>query len=56
MSQLLGVGAAAAAATLYSIGVTLQSLEARETPAEESLRPALLRRLIARPRWLGGTG
>src|SRR4051812_28695192 len=52
----LGVLAALAAAVLYSVGVTLQSIEAREAPAEESLRPALIKRLLTHRRWLGGTG
>lgn len=56
MSLALGVLAALAAAVLYSAGVTLQSLEAREAPAEESLKLSLLKRLVTRPRWLGGTG
>jgi drug/metabolite transporter (DMT)-like permease len=56
VSLALGVLAALAAAVLYSAGVTLQSLEAREAPAEESLKPSLLKRLVTRPRWLGGTG
>src|SRR5215210_9384416 len=52
----LGVLAALASAVLYSGGVTLQSLEAREAPAEESLRLSLLSRLVRRRRWLAGTG
>jgi drug/metabolite transporter (DMT)-like permease len=55
MSQALGVLAALAAAVLYSIGVTLQSIEARNTPESESLRPSLIRDLLARKRWLIGT-
>src|SRR5215211_2101946 len=51
----LGVGAALAAAVLYSVGVTLQAREARESPAEQSLKPSLLRHLVTRPRWIGGT-
>jgi drug/metabolite transporter (DMT)-like permease len=50
-----GVLAALAAAVLYSIGVTLQSVEAREAPVEESLKPSLIKRLVTRPRWVGGT-
>src|SRR5215210_4098976 len=52
----LGVLAALASAVLYSGGVTLQSLEAREAPGEESLRLSLLSRLVRRRRWLAGTG
>lgn len=55
MSLALGVLAALAAAVLYSAGVTLQSVEAREAPAEESLKFALIKRLATRPRWIGGT-
>ena len=55
MSLALGVGAALLSAALYAWGVTLQSLEARETPAEESLKLSLLKDLLKRRRWLGGT-
>ena len=54
LSLALGVGAALAAATLYSVGVSLQAIEAREAPAEP-LSPSLLRCLVTRRRWLGGT-
>lgn len=50
-----GVGAALAAAALYSFGVSLQALEARNAPSEQSLKPALIRHLCSRKRWLGGT-
>lgn len=56
VSLALGVITALASAVLYSVGVTLQSIEARLTPEEESLRAALIKRLVTRPRWLGGTG
>lgn len=52
---LLGIVAALGSAGAYSVGVILQSLEARETPATDSLRLSLLKHLIARPRWLVGT-
>ena len=52
----LGVLAALTSAVLYSAGVTLQAIEAREAPCEESLRLSLLGRLLRRPRWLAGTG
>jgi drug/metabolite transporter (DMT)-like permease len=55
VSLALGAGVALLAAVFYSFGVTLQSLEARMTPAEESLKLSLLGDLIKRPRWLGGT-
>src|SRR5919199_6234945 len=47
--------AALGAAVLYATGVTLQALEAAAAPADESLKPSLLRRLVTRPRWIGGT-
>ncbi len=55
MSLALGVGIALMSATFYAVGVTLQAIEARESPAEESLRLSLLRDLVMRPRWIGGT-
>lgn len=55
MGLALGIGIALVSAAFYSVGVTLQSLEARESPAEESLRLSLLTDLVRRPRWLGGT-
>jgi drug/metabolite transporter (DMT)-like permease len=51
----LGVFAALASAVLYSAGVTLQAIEAREAPTDESLKLALLSRLVRRRRWLAGT-
>jgi hypothetical protein len=53
---LLGALAACAASSLYNAGLALQALEARHAPSTESLRLSLLRRLVARPRWLLGTG
>ena len=50
-----GVLAALASALLYAVGVMLQSLEARRTPAEDSLRLSLLAHLVRRPRWIVGT-
>lgn len=44
------------AATLYSLGFSLQAMEAREAPHSEQLRPALALRLLRRVRWLSGTG
>jgi drug/metabolite transporter (DMT)-like permease len=52
----LGVLAALTSAVLYSGGVTLQAIEARESPVDESLRLSLLSRLVRRRRWLAGTG
>ena len=53
---ILGAVLACSASLLYNVGLALQALDAREAPAEESLRPALLLRLVRRPRWLAGTG
>jgi hypothetical protein len=53
---ILGILAAIAAATFYSLGFSLQALDAREAPREEHLRPALALRLLRRVRWLSGTG
>jgi drug/metabolite transporter (DMT)-like permease len=52
--HLFGVLVALAAAALYSIAVGLQAVEARRAPAEDTLRFALLGRLIRRPLWLAG--
>jgi len=53
---VLGIGAAFAASTLYSVGVALQALEAREVHHEHALRLSLARQLAVRARWLAGTG
>jgi hypothetical protein len=55
MGVLAGVAAALAAAAFYSFGVTLQAMEARETPGDESLKLSLLGDLLKRRRWLAGT-
>lgn len=55
LSFLLGVGVALVSATSYSVGVLLQSLEAREAPSSGSLRLSLLLWLISRRRWVIGT-
>src|SRR5580704_11441918 len=52
----LGIMAAVGASTLYSLGVALQAMDARQTPQREYLRLGLARNLIKRVRWLGGTG
>src|SRR3954447_18048250 len=52
----LGVLAALVSAVLYSDGVALQAMEAREAPTDESLKLSLLKRLVRRRRWLAGTG
>jgi len=53
---VLGILAAVGASTLYSLGVALQAMDARESPHEENLRPALILGLLQRARWLLGTG
>lgn len=55
MSLALGILAALVAAVLYSVGVALQSVEARQAPDEESLRASLIKHLATRPRWRVGT-
>jgi len=56
VSLVLGIGAAIAASTLYSVGIALQALEAREVDHEHGLRLSLARQLAVRARWLAGTG
>jgi hypothetical protein len=53
---VLGIMAAVGASTLYSLGVALQAMDARQTPRHEYLRLGLARNLIKRGRWLLGTG
>jgi len=55
MSLLGGVLAAFGAAALYSVGISLQAVEARAAPRDHHLRFLLLRRLVRRPRWIAGT-
>jgi drug/metabolite transporter (DMT)-like permease len=55
LARLLGVACALGAALLYSTGASLQALEARRAAPEDALRTTLLRHLIVRPVWLGGT-
>ncbi len=55
VTYLLGIGVALAAASSYSVGVLLQSLEARDVPSSESLRLSLLKNLVSRKRWVLGT-
>src|ERR1700722_4891430 len=56
MTLFLGIVAAIAASTLYSLGVALQAMDAKRTPHTEHLHPALALDLIRRARWLAGTG
>jgi hypothetical protein len=53
---VLGILAAIGASTLYSLGIALQAMDAKEAPHEEHLRLALAWGLIRRARWLLGTG
>jgi FtsH-binding integral membrane protein len=56
LDLILGMAAAIAASTLYSLGVALQAMDAKHTPHAEHLHPALALNLIRRARWLAGTG
>jgi hypothetical protein len=51
----LGIVAAIGASCLYNASIALQSLEAREVPAEHSLRVSLIGRLLRNRRWLAAT-
>jgi hypothetical protein len=53
---VLGIGAAVGASTLYSLGIALQAMDAKQAPRSEHLRLALVWGLIRRARWLLGTG
>jgi hypothetical protein len=53
---VLGIVAAVGASALYSLGIALQAMDAKEAPDEQHLRLALARNLIGRGRWLLGTG
>jgi hypothetical protein len=53
---VLGIGAAVGASSLYSLGIALQALDAKQAPREEHLRLALAWGLLRRARWLAGTG
>ena len=55
LAYLLGIGIALASASSYSVGVLLQSLEARDVPDTESLKLSLIKNLVSRKRWLIGT-
>jgi hypothetical protein len=53
---VLGIAAAVGASTLYSLGIALQAMDAKQAPHEEHLRLALAWGLLRRARWLLGTG
>src|SRR5271167_443008 len=56
LELVLGIGAAVGASSLYSLGIALQAMDAKQAPADEHLRLALMRNLLRRARWLAGTG
>jgi len=47
---------ASGASTLYSLGIAVQALDARDASDEHALRISLLTHLVTRVRWLFGTG
>jgi hypothetical protein len=53
---VLGIAAAIGASALYSLGIALQAMDAKEAPGAEHLRLALVWGLVRRARWLLGTG
>jgi hypothetical protein len=53
---VLGIGAAFGASSLYSLGIALQAMDAKQAPRDEHLRLALVRNLLRRARWMLGTG
>ena len=55
MAGTVGVLLALGAAVAYALGVTLQAIEARATPGDESLRLSLLSDLVRKRRWILGT-
>src|SRR5579872_7358857 len=56
LSLLIGIALAAAASTLYSLGIAVQALEARDASHDHTLRISLLTHLARRMRWVLGTG
>ncbi|HEY1776038.1 MAG TPA: hypothetical protein VGG41_07750 [Solirubrobacteraceae bacterium] len=56
VSLLIGVVLAAGASTLYSLGIAVQALDARDTASDQALRLTLLATLFTRMRWVLGTG
>lgn len=45
-----------AASTLYSLGIAVQALDARDVQSEHALRLSLIGQLVQKGRWLAGTG
>ena len=56
LSLFVGIALASGASTLYSLGIAVQSLDARVSAREHALRISLLTHLATRARWLFGTG
>src|SRR3954470_9266362 len=54
-STVIGAALACLASCLFNAAIAIQALEARKVAQRHGLRLSLLRRLISRPRWLGGT-
>ena len=54
--MFIGIALAAGASTLYSLGIAVQALDARDASQAHSLRISLLAHLVTRARWLFGTG
>jgi hypothetical protein len=55
VSLLIGVVLATGASTLYSLGIAVQALDARDASHRHTLRISLLAHLVTRARWLLGT-
>ncbi len=55
LSLLIGILAATGASTLYSLGIGVQALDARDTSHRHTLRISLLTELLRSGRWLAGT-
>jgi drug/metabolite transporter (DMT)-like permease len=54
-STVIGAALACIASCLFNAAIAIQALEARKVSQQYGLRLSLLRRLISRPRWIGGT-
>jgi drug/metabolite transporter (DMT)-like permease len=55
VSLLIGVLAATGASALYSLGIGVQAIDARDAGRQHALRISLLTHLLRRGRWLAGT-
>lgn len=54
MNELIAVGLAALASSMYALSTALQALEARGAPVSAALRSSLVAQLFRRPLWLAG--